>query len=47
MIDLRSDTITRPGKAMLEAMMSAKVGDVQEPWPIRSLSGYRLNHNMR
>jgi len=27
MIDLRSDTITRPGKAMLEAMMSAEVGD--------------------
>jgi threonine aldolase len=27
MIDLRSDTVTRPTKAMLEAMMSAKVGD--------------------
>lgn len=27
MIDLRSDTITQPGKPMLEAMMSAKVGD--------------------
>lgn len=27
MIDLRSDTVTRPGKAMLEAMWSAKVGD--------------------
>ena len=27
MIDLRSDTITRPGKAMLETMMTAKVGD--------------------
>lgn len=27
MIDLRSDTITRPGEAMLEAMMSAEVGD--------------------
>src|ERR1700712_3547831 len=26
-IDLRSDTVTRPGKAMLEAMMSAEVGD--------------------
>lgn len=26
-IDLRSDTITRPSKDMLEAMMSAKVGD--------------------
>lgn len=26
-IDLRSDTITRPSKAMLEAMMSADVGD--------------------
>ena len=26
-IDLRSDTVTRPGKGMLEAMMSAKVGD--------------------
>ncbi len=27
MIDLRSDTVTKPTKAMLEAMMSAKVGD--------------------
>jgi threonine aldolase len=27
MIDLRSDTVTRPGKAMLEAMHSARVGD--------------------
>lgn len=27
MIDLRSDTVTRPSKAMLEAMFSAKVGD--------------------
>ncbi|MEQ9402763.1 MAG: low specificity L-threonine aldolase [Cyclobacteriaceae bacterium] len=27
MIDLRSDTITRPTKEMLEAMMSAEVGD--------------------
>ncbi|MHA7099019.1 threonine aldolase family protein [Roseivirga pacifica] len=27
MIDLRSDTITKPTPAMLEAMMSAKVGD--------------------
>jgi len=27
MIDLRSDTITRPGKEMLKAMISAKVGD--------------------
>ncbi len=27
MIDLRSDTVTRPTKEMLEAMMSAKVGD--------------------
>ena len=27
MIDLRSDTVTRPGKEMLEAMMSAQVGD--------------------
>jgi len=27
MIDLRSDTITQPGQEMLEAMMSAKVGD--------------------
>jgi len=27
MIDLRSDTITRPGEAMLEAMMNAVVGD--------------------
>jgi len=26
-IDLRSDTVTRPSKGMLEAMMSAKVGD--------------------
>ena len=27
MIDLRSDTVTKPSKAMLEAMFSAKVGD--------------------
>ena len=27
MIDLRSDTVTRPSKAMLEAMFSAEVGD--------------------
>jgi len=27
MIDLRSDTVTRPSKAMLEAMVSAEVGD--------------------
>ena len=27
MIDLRSDTVTRPTSAMLDAMMSAKVGD--------------------
>lgn len=27
MIDLRSDTVTRPSKGMLEAMMNAKVGD--------------------
>ena len=26
-IDLRSDTVTKPGKEMLEAMMSARVGD--------------------
>ncbi len=27
MIDLRSDTVTRPSRAMLEAMMAAPVGD--------------------
>ena len=27
MIDLRSDTVTRPSAEMLSAMMSAKVGD--------------------
>ena len=27
MIDLRSDTVTKPGKAMLNAMMTAEVGD--------------------
>ena len=27
MIDLRSDTVTQPTKEMLNAMMSAKVGD--------------------
>ena len=26
-VDLRSDTVTRPGKGMLDAMMNAKVGD--------------------
>ena len=27
MIDLRSDTVTRPSKQMLEAMYNARVGD--------------------
>ena len=27
MIDLRSDTVTRPSKEMLEAMFAAEVGD--------------------
>ncbi len=27
LIDLRSDTVTKPSKAMLEAMMNAQVGD--------------------
>src|SRR5687768_8036077 len=27
MIDLRSDTVTRPGVAMMEAMMKAELGD--------------------
>lgn len=27
MIDLRSDTVTRPGRAMLEHMLAAPVGD--------------------
>ncbi len=27
MIDLRSDTVTRPTKPMLDAMMNAKLGD--------------------
>ena len=27
MIDLRSDTVTRPSKAMLDSMMRAEVGD--------------------
>lgn len=27
MIDLRSDTVTKPSVAMLNAMMEAKVGD--------------------
>jgi hypothetical protein len=27
MIDLRSDTVTRPTPAMLDAMMQARVGD--------------------
>ncbi len=27
LIDLRSDTVTRPTKGMLDAMLSAKVGD--------------------
>ena len=34
MIDLRSDTVTRPTSEMLEAMFSAKVGDdvfVEDP----------------
>ena len=27
-VDLRSDTVTRPSAPMLEAMMSARVGDM-------------------
>ena len=27
MIDLRTDTVTKPSKAMLEAMFAAEVGD--------------------
>ncbi len=30
MIDLRSDTVTRPSRAMLEAMMAAPVGTFTE-----------------
>ena len=26
-VDLRSDTVTKPSKGMLDAMMSARVGD--------------------
>jgi len=42
MIDLRSDTVTKPSKAMLEAMMSAPVGDdvFQEDPSILELENY-------
>ncbi|MFY7964459.1 MAG: low-specificity L-threonine aldolase [Chitinophagaceae bacterium] len=42
MIDYRSDTVTKPTKAMLEAMFSAKVGDdvfVEDP-TINELEGF-------
>ncbi len=35
MIDLRSDTVTRPSRAMLEAMMAAPVGDGLRRRPYR------------
>lgn len=42
MIDLRSDTVTKPGPEMLEAMMRAKVGDdvYGEDPTIEELQGY-------
>lgn len=42
MIDLRSDTVTRPSPAMLEAMMSAKVGDdvFEEDPSVNELEAY-------
>ena len=41
-IDLRSDTVTRPGKEMLEAMFSAPVGDdvFQEDPTVNELEQY-------
>ena len=45
MIDLRSDTVTRPSAAMLEAMMKAKVGDdvfAEDP-TINELEGLAAN----
>ena len=41
MIDLRSDTVTRPSAGILERMMKARVGDmifVEDPW-INELEG--------
>lgn len=45
MIDLRSDTVTRPSKAMLEAMMSSPVGDdvFNEDPSIMELEQYGAN----
>ncbi|HHU99023.1 MAG TPA: hypothetical protein GXX76_04150 [Bacteroidales bacterium] len=41
MIDLRSDTVTRPSAGILERMMKARVGDMifgEDPW-INELEG--------
>jgi threonine aldolase len=44
-IDLRSDTVTKPGKAMLEAMFTAPVGDdvFHEDPTITELEAYAAN----
>lgn len=38
MIDLRSDTVTRPSRAMLEEMMAAPVGTTSTAMTRRSTS---------
>ena len=45
MIDLRSDTVTRPSPGMLEAMMQAKVGDdvFAEDETVNALQQYAAN----
>ncbi|MBZ5100841.1 hypothetical protein HU090_19230, partial [Salmonella enterica subsp. enterica serovar Typhimurium] len=46
MIDLRSDTVTRPGRAMLEAMMTAPVGDdvYGDDPTVNALQRYAADH---
>ena len=45
MIDLRSDTVTKPSKEMLEAMINAPVGDdvFNEDPTINELQSYASN----
>ena len=48
MIDYRSDTVTRPGKEMREAMLSAKVGDdvFEEDPTVNELQEYSIAFGM-
>ena len=48
-VDLRSDTVTRPTPGMLEAMMSAKVGDdvFGEDETVNALSAWKPGYSAR